>query len=113
MAGKVSRNKGQRGELLLRDLFRAAGYDAERDGQQGSGTHGTHPDVAGGPPGFWPECKRVEAFSCVTRAMEQAKKDSAGTGLVPSVYSKTNRDEWLVTLRAEDFFNLLMTGITE
>ena len=69
--------------------------------------------MAGGPPGFWPECKRVEAFSCLTRAMEQAKKDSAGTGLVPSVWSKTNRDEWLVTFRAKDFFNIFMSGIME
>ena len=54
-----------------------------------------------------------EAFSCLTRAIEQAKKDSAGTGLSLTVWSKTNHDEWLVTLRAEDFFNFLMTGIVE
>ena len=113
MAGKVSRDKGQRGERLLRDLFREHGYEAERGGQQSAGTRGVEQDVRHTIPGLWAECKRVEAFSCLTRAIEQAKKDSAGTGLAPTVWSKTNRDEWLVTLRAEDFFNFLMTGIVE
>jgi hypothetical protein len=113
MAGRVSRDKGQRGELLLRDLFRAAGYEAERGGQQSSGTHGVEQDVRHTIPGIWAECKRVEAFSCLTRAIEQAKKDSASTGMVPTVWSKTSRDEWLVTMPASAFFNFLLKGISE
>lgn len=111
MPGKVSRDKGQRGERELRDLFRAAGYEAERGGQQSAGPRGIEQDVRHSIPGIWAECKRVEAFSCLTRAIDQARKDSTGADLVPTVWSRTNRDEWLVTLPASAFFNFLLRGV--
>ena len=103
---KASRDKGVRGELELRDLFRKYGYTAERGGgAQGIGGGDQRPDVVCNLPGYHPECKRVEAFSAVTRAFEQAKTD-AGPALTPAVFSRTNRSEWLVTISAEHFFSL-------
>ena len=76
------------------------GWPSVRDGQQGAGGL-SHHDLNHSLPGHHVEVKRVEAFSCVTRAMDQAKKDAGE--LVPIVMSRTNRDEWLVTLRLDDF----------
>ncbi len=101
-----SRDKGKRGELELRDVLRAHGYEARRGGQQGNGGSADAPDVIHNIPGIHIEVKRVEAFSCLTRAMEQAKKDAGA--LTPTVFSRTNRSEWLVTVCAKDFFNLLL-----
>lgn len=101
-----SRDKGKRGELELRDLFRAHGYAARRGGQQGAGGSADAPDVIHDMPGIHAECKRVEAFSCLTRAIEQAKKDAGNK--MPTVWSRTNRADWLVTMRANDFFALFM-----
>lgn len=102
-----SRNKGIRGELDLRDLLRSYGYEAKRGGQQGDGGAADSPDVKHNIPDIHIECKRVEAFAVVNRAMEQAEKD-AGPDLIPTVFARSNRKEWLVTLRAKDFFNYIL-----
>ena len=108
-----SREKGIRGELELRDLFKSYGFEARRGGQQGAGGSADAPDVIHSIPGIHVECKRVEAYGVLNRAMEQAVRD-AGPDLVPAVFGRSNRQEWLITLRAKDFFNfLLSTGPNE
>lgn len=104
-----SRDKGKRGELDLRDVLREAGYEARRGGQQGAGGSADAPDVIHNIPGIHIECKRVEAFSCLTRAMAQATKDAGDR--TPTVFSRTNRSEWLVTMKVKDFFALMAQDI--
>lgn len=104
-----ARDKGKRGELELRNALIAAGYEARRGGQQGAGGSADAPDVIHNIPGIHIECKRVEAFSCLTRAIEQAKKDAGDK--TPTVFSRTNRSEWLVTMRLNDFFALIRQDI--
>lgn len=99
-----SRDKGQRGERELRDIFREHGHDARRGGQQGAGGSADAPDVIHDIPNLHVECKRVEAFSCLQRAIDQARKDCGDR--MPSVWSRANRGEWLVTLTASDFFKI-------
>lgn len=38
--------------------------------------------------------------------MAQAKHDSAGRGEKPIVAHRKNKGEWLITMRAEDWFDL-------
>lgn len=96
-----SRDKGKRGELELARVLRGYGYDARR-GQQYSGLIGD-PDVLG-LPGVHIECKRVERLN-LTDAMIQAKRD-ARDGEIPAVFHRRNREEWLVTMRLDDWVQM-------
>ena len=98
-----SRAMGVVGERELAALLREYGFEARR-GQQYSGG-GDSPDVIG-LPGFHVECKRVEAGSLYTW-LAQAKRDSAGTNLVPLVCHRRNHNEWVAILRLEDFLKMI------
>ncbi len=99
--GKTEREKGARGERelanLLRDMY---GYGVRR----GSVFLGQSDMV--GLPGIHPEVKRVEHLN-VSNAMKQAiteaqkRKDG-----IPTVFHRKNREEWLVTMRLEDWIDL-------
>lgn len=97
-----SRDKGARGERELAGILKDHGYDARR-GQQYSGANGDA-DVIG-LPGFHIECKRVERLN-LRKAMKQSIND-AREGEKPLVIFRENNEEWLVSMRLEDFFSLL------
>lgn len=101
-----SRQKGARGEIEWRDQIRAAGWEAKR-GQQFAGGSDS-PDVISDLPIHW-EVKRVQKLN-LSDAMAQAVRDSAGK-LAPVVAHRKNGEQWLVTLRAEDFFRILRDGV--
>ncbi len=98
-----SKKKGARVELLLAKLIRKFGFKAERSVQY-CGRTGTE-DLNHNIPGIYIECKGVENLN-LRKALQQAIDDSKGTGKIPSVWHKTNRKEFLVTMRATDFLNL-------
>lgn len=95
------KQKGKRGELELARLFRDQGYEARRTAQY-CGNTGEAADVIG-LPGIHVECKRAERLNIVD-AVDQARRD-AKDGL-PAVFHRKNHCEWLVTMRAEDWFKL-------
>ncbi|KHO62685.1 hypothetical protein THYS13_07480 [Thermoanaerobacter sp. YS13] len=95
-----SKRKGKRGELELAQLLREYGYDTRR-GQQYSGIEGK--DVIG-LPHIHIECKRVERLN-VYEAVRQAVRD-AKEGEKPAVFWRRNREDWLVTMRLEDWIEL-------
>jgi Holliday junction resolvase len=95
--------KGKRGEREWRDELRARGYDARR-GQQFSGTPDSPDVVCPDLPGFHFEVKTVERLN-VNEAMDQAVNDAGQN--IPVVAHKRNRGDWLVTMRASDWFELL------
>lgn len=97
--GKASKDKGKRGELLLARFLREHGYEARRTAQY-CGQTGEAADVVG-LPGLHIECKFVERLN-IREALEQAKRD-AKKGLIPVLFHKRSREDWLVTMRAEDF----------
>lgn len=104
--GRASRNKGKRGELEVRDLFRGAGYHEAKRGVQFQGSPDS-PDVA--VPFYVPvhvEAKRVESLALYP-ALEQAEAD-AGPGDMPVVFHRRNEKPWVVAMLAEDFFRLLV-----
>lgn len=103
--GKLSRNKGARGERLWRDICREHGFDASRTAQH-SGKAGGMADVVG-LPGIHCEVKNVERLN-IWDAMEQSIRDSetAEEGEIPIVAHTKNYHGFLVTMRAEDFFRM-------
>lgn len=87
--GKMSRDKGKRGERELASEFRQHGYDCRR-GQQFCGANGDA-DVVG-LPGIHIECKRVESLRLYD-AVDQAKSDSKHS--LPVVFHRKNNHDWM------------------
>ncbi|MBR4855154.1 MAG: hypothetical protein IKU94_00830 [Bacteroidaceae bacterium] len=100
--GKASRDKGKRGERMLSSFLREHGYEARRTSQY-CGQTGDASDVVG-LPGLHIECKFVERLN-VAEALRQAMHD-AKPSLIPVVFHKRSREEWLVTMRGEDFMKI-------
>ena len=99
MGGKASREKGKRGEREWRDVLKEHGYEDAYRGVQYSGGPDS-PDVVG-IPGIHFEVKRVEKLN-IYNAMKQSI-DDAGEKEIPVVAHRRDREQWLVTMNAEDF----------
>lgn len=99
--GKMSKNKGKRGELELADWLIQRGHPARR-GRQFKGTPDS-PDVLCPSLPFHIECKRTEKLS-VYVALEQAQEDSDLPGVV---FHRRNHRDWICILDANDFLELL------
>ena len=99
-----SRAKGKAGELELAKVLREHGFDEARRGVQYSGG-GDSPDIVG-LPGFHVECKRVESGNLYTW-LDQAVRDSDGTGRVPVVAHRKSRRAWVAVLLLDDFLRLV------
>ena len=101
MAKKInSREKGKKGEREFARLCREHGFANARRSQQYSGINGDA-DVVG-LEGIHIEVKRVERLN-IDEAMKQSIRDSR-EGEMPIVAHRRNREEWKVTMRAEDWF---------
>lgn len=107
--GKMSREKGKRGELWLAHYLKARGYDAHRSAQH-CGNNGGVADVVG-LEHIWLECKWQEKVQ-IRLWYEQAKRDAeaSGKGDIPVVVHKRSREEPLVTLSLDDFMKLYEKG---
>lgn len=103
---KKEREKGKRGERAWAKVCREYGFDCRRTSQY-CGQTGDAADVVG-IPGIHQEVKFVERLN-VQDAMDQAKRDAAakGNGDMPIVAHKKSNCEWLVTMPAWVFFELL------
>lgn len=96
-----SKRKGADGEREWASYCRSQGYDCRRTAQY-CGNTGDASDVVG-LPGIHQEVKRVERLD-LEGAMAQAKHDAGAN--IPIVAHRRSRCEWLVTMRAEDWFSL-------
>ena len=97
-----SKLKGGRGEREFVALCRDNGYVDVQRGQQFQGGIDS-PDVKG-LPGIHVEVKRVERLN-IHEAMAQAVRDSGGR-VMPIVAHRRNRDGWMITMRADDWFTI-------
>lgn len=102
MAKINSRQKGARGERMFAQLLREHGYEAERGCQHSGGKDS--PDVKSNMRGVHWEVKFVEKLN-LHSAVEQSKRD-VGENEMPLVAHKRSREEWLVTMRFEDWIKL-------
>ena len=97
-----SKRKGGEGERQWAAFCREHGFTEARRGTQFKGGFDS-PDVVG-LPGIHQEIKRVEKLN-IHEAMKQAIRDSEGKAK-PIVAHRRNREEWLVTMRAEDWMEI-------
>lgn len=98
------KQKGNRGERALRDVFRQHGYTARRT-QQYCGNTGDASDVTVGQmPNIHWECKNTEAKNFLDW-LSQAERDSHGK--IPIVAHKRNRKDWIAILRLDDLIALM------
>ena len=99
--GNKEREKGARGERMLRDVFKAHGFD---EAQRGSVF--THTSDVIGLPGIHVECKFKEKLNireAMAQAEEEAEKRQDG---IPVVFHKKSRQPWLVTMRIDEWMKL-------
>ena len=99
-----SKDKGKRFERDIANYLKEHGFDARRSAQY-CGNTGDAADVVG-LPGFHIECKHQEKMHLYDW-MEQAVRDSAKSGDTPIVIHKQNRKDTLVTMRLDDFMNMM------
>ena len=106
-----SRQKGKVGEREFASLLRENGFDARR-GQQFSGGADSPDVVSDALAWLHVEVKRVQNLN-LTDACVQAEGDQARPGrtgpkkLAWIVAHRRNHAPWLITMRAETFFNFL------
>ena len=98
-----SRDKGARGEREWASQLRGAGFDARR-GQQFSGSPDSPDVVCDDLSAFHCEVKRVQRLN-IQNAIEQASDECGGK--IPYVAHRKNHCDWLVTMKAEDWFKLI------
>ena len=103
--GRMSREKGKRGEIEVAHLLQSYGYNGRR-GQQVKGGPDS-PDVRG-LPGVHIEVKRTEKLG-LYEALAQSKRD-AGEDEVPVVIHRRNNCKWVVILEFEEFMKLYQAG---
>lgn len=102
--GKLSREKGKRGEREFAAILRSLGYDGARRTAQYCGKTGEADDVIG-VDGLHIEVKRCETTK-IPEWMGQATRDCIDTENIPVVAHRRSREQWLVTLPAIDFFQI-------
>ncbi len=100
--GKMSRDKGKRGELEVVALLRKYGFETRR-GQQFRGGSDS-PDVIHNMDGLAVEVKLRETLSLYP-VLEKAAEDDAD--MVPIVFHRRNRKPWIVAMYAGDFLDLM------
>lgn len=98
-----SRRKGAVGEREIAKYLREHGFTEARRGQQFKGGADS-PDVVG-LTGFHIEVKRVERLD-LNAAMEQSIRD-CGENETPIVVHRRNNDYWKVTMRLDDFMEVI------
>mgnify|MGYP005958052193 FL=1 len=98
-----SKQKGKRGELEFAKLCREMGYDVRRTAQY-CGNTGDASDCVG-LPGIHIEVKRTERLN-LYEAMDQSVRDSRDSDDIPMVAHRRNNCDWLIIMRAEDWFEL-------
>lgn len=104
--GKMSREKGKRGERQVAALFREAGYSDAHRTAQFKGKTGDAGDVEG-VPGIHIEVKfqeRMKLYDWMDQAVRDA--DSHGIDSLPVVVHKQSHKDVLVTMRWEDWIQI-------
>ena len=99
--GTMSRNKGYRGEKEVEKILRDHGINAKR----GLVFNG-EPDIVDDTPYHW-EIKRQERTQ-IGEWMKQSTEQCRGK--IPTVVHRRSREDWLITMKFEDFLNLINYG---
>jgi hypothetical protein len=108
MSGRSSRDKGKRGELEACEYL--AMTLGGRWTRTGSAQRRQDAKLADVTCDDWPdlhvEVKRGKRNLNLWAALEQAKRDSAGTGRTPVVLARRDREQWVLFAEADDLMRL-------
>jgi len=99
-----SKIKGKAGELEFVHYLKEKGYKDARRGQQFCGTPESPDIICESLPKLHFEVKRVQNLN-IGKAMEQAIDDCGDK--IPVVAHRKNNCNWMITLSADNFFNLI------
>ena len=105
--GKMSRDKGKRGELEVAALLREHGFEARRGQQHRGGSDS--PDVVHDMPGLHVEVKYREHISFY-EALEKAQVEASETADLPVIFYRRVRKPWIVVMDADDFLHMIDVG---
>jgi hypothetical protein len=108
--GKLSKQKGKRGERFVVNFLRSLGLTARRSQQYCGSEHSA--DVIS-VPGIHIESKFVERLN-IGDAMNQAEADCGDN--VPVIFHKRNRKPLMISFKAEDlitFVNSFSTSLAQ
>jgi len=108
MAKINSKQKGKKGELEFSNLCKEHGFNTRRS-QQYAGIN-NDADIVG-LPNLHVEVKRVERLN-ISNAIGQAERDKADDEIAIVAHRK-NREDWLVTMKADDWFKLYKSYLKE
>lgn len=100
--GRMSRQKGKRGEREFAAFLCSLGVEARRGVQYHGGPDS--PDVVSSLPVHW-EVKRVERFD-LHGSLSQSI-DEAPPGKMPVVAHRRNNGDWVAILRMADLIKLM------
>lgn len=98
--GRSAQRKGADGERELANYLKEQGFEVRR------GQVFNHESDMVGLKGIHPEVKRVEKLNvpaAVRQAIIEAQIRQDG---IPTLFHRRNREEWLVTMRLDDWLNL-------
>lgn len=105
--GKKSKTKGKSYEREVANDLKAFGYtDCHRTSQfcgKPTGKDGEDASDVVGLPGIHIECKHYATKQFDYAWLDQAIRDSEGTGNLPTVFHRVDRRKTVVTMRMEDF----------
>ena len=108
---KSQREKGKLGERSIANLFKAHGFENAHRSQQHSGKGESSADVVG-VDGLHLEVKLGYKYSKIYEFREQAERDSEGSGNIPVVCCRMDRQPWLAVLDLEDFISIYKDALS-
>ena len=101
-----SKRKGKVGELEVVNLLKEKGLNARRTQQFSGKADGTSDVLCEELNNFHIEVKRDEHLN-IEKALQQSIRDSEKENTIPTVFHRKNKEEWKVTMRLEDWLNLV------
>lgn len=104
--GKRSKDKGDRGEREAAEFLKKYGFDANRGLGQARGGHEI-PDVECEELAYWIEVKRGRHNPVTGYYQAKGYVEKQGDDREPLVMSRRDHCDWLVTVSAEVFFELV------
>lgn len=103
--GKSQREKGKRGEREVANIFKQYGFTETHRSQQFSGKGESSADCVG-VEGLHLEVKLGYQYKRIYEFREQAIRDAEGSGNIPVVCCRMDRQPWLAVLDLDDFINI-------
>ena len=101
-----SKRKGKVGELEVVNLLKEKGLNARRTQQFSGKADGTSDVLCEELGNFHIEVKREEHLN-IEKALQQSIRDSEKENTIPTVFHRKNKEDWKVTMRLEDWLNLV------